>query len=94
MCMPIQVEAVVASTNQFVQQTFPHVEHTPFQTDTCAPGPQPAHALPGKLYDWQGFSRFGNLGLDIDPGFGRMTLASDIFTGESCNLRVSSKPKP
>ena len=30
-----QVEAVIASTSRFIARTFPHVEHTPFVTQSC-----------------------------------------------------------
>lgn len=38
-----RVDAVVASTSRYIAQTFPHVEHTPFATQSCLYTTTPDH---------------------------------------------------
>lgn len=37
------VDAVIASTNKCIAETFPHVEHTPFKTQSCLYTTTPDH---------------------------------------------------
>merc|ERR1719401_2312201 len=54
-----RVDAVIASSNRFVRETFPHVEHVPFKTSSCLYTATPDHGYV----------------IDRVPGMSRVVLA-------------------
>jgi len=54
-----RIDAVIASSNRFVRETFPHVEHVPFKTSSCLYTATPDHGYV----------------IDRVPGMSRVVLA-------------------